>query len=205
EITFGNLPLTFLVITLGFQSSPFSADAIRRVSLETDGGAALDPILIVADSEQEALLLKVALRVAGVNNRLVFTTGHTETVDYFRRVTEYSDETLYPLPRIVLLYTQSLGYAGVDLIQQINRTAKDVLIAVVSGPAEENHIEGAYANGASCYLRKPEKPDDLVEMLTNFRVLWVEGKGGRGYCRSEYTTSLRKCHRSKALITLQRS
>ncbi|MEO7414295.1 MAG: response regulator [Opitutaceae bacterium] len=151
-------------------------DPLELAAVRAEGGVALDPILIVADSEQEALLLKVALRVAGVQTRLVFTTGHTETVDYFCRVTEYADPTLYPLPRIVLLYTQILAQSGVDLIKQINRTSKDLAIAVVAGSAAENHIENAYASGASCYLRKPEKPDDLVELLRNFRSFWLETK-----------------------------
>ena len=138
--------------------------------------------------------MKVALRVAGVNNRLVFTTGHTETVDYFRRVTEYADPILYPLPRIVLLFTHCFTSAAIDLIQQINRTSKNVLIAVMSAAAQENHIESDYANGVSCYLRKPEKPDDLVEQLRNFRLRWIKGKSGHGHRRSEYSLSFQKGH-----------
>jgi hypothetical protein len=119
------------------------------------------PILLVAETEQEALMLKVALRVAGFPDQILFTTGFNETVDYFTRVTQYADPSVYPEPGMVMIFTGRLEHSHFELLSGLEIAWRIPTVVVTNDP--DIHLSSSRSN--TRYLPRPSAPDNLVDLL----------------------------------------
>jgi hypothetical protein len=115
----------------------------------------------VADTEQDALMLKVALRVAGFSDQILFTTGFNETISYFSRVTQYADSCVYPEPGMVLIFASQLEDSHFELLSGLEIAWKIPTVVLASDPG----IHLLHRGPHTCYLPRPSKPDDLVDLL----------------------------------------
>jgi CheY-like chemotaxis protein len=61
------------------------------------------PILLAEDSEDDAILIQVTLRRAGVLNPVLAVPDGVQTVAYLKGEKFYADRVFFPLPGVILL------------------------------------------------------------------------------------------------------
>lgn len=135
-----------------------------------------DPILIVDDSENDALLFRAALEEAEIVNPLYHATGYDQAMDYFMGWGAYADRAAYPMPLIVFLDINMPGKSGFELLEWIreNEPTKGLVVIMMSGSASEKDIARSYSLGANSYLSKPDTREELLKTLNHFRSYWLE-------------------------------
>jgi len=61
------------------------------------------PVLVVEDSENDALLIQRQLRINGVTNSIIVVRSGDEAILYLSGVGKYANRAQYPLPFVMLL------------------------------------------------------------------------------------------------------
>jgi CheY-like chemotaxis protein len=135
-----------------------------------------DPILIVDDSEEDALLFRSALEEAQIINPLFHASGYDQALEYFMGWGKYADRVAYPMPLILFLDINMPDKSGFELLEWIrnNELTKGLVVIMMSGSASEKDISRSYALGANSYLLKPETRKELLKALNHFRAYWLE-------------------------------
>jgi DNA-binding response OmpR family regulator len=149
----------------------------RRPSSRFDFvSSAADTILIVEDSENDALLFSVALEEAGIRNPLFFTSTYQEAKDYFLGQGKFSDRPRYPIPRLIFLDAHMHDVSGFEVLQWLrqNDSSKGTRIAMMSGSSSDADVSRAFWMGADHFLTKPIDTQDLVETLKVLRAHLVD-------------------------------
>jgi CheY-like chemotaxis protein len=135
-----------------------------------------DPILIVDDSKNDALLFEAALKEAEVENPLIHLSSYDEAIEYLTGWGRFADRTAYPMPLIIFLDIHMPGRSGFDVLEWIreNEVTRRLVVIMMSGSASKADIERSYGKGANSYLLKPETREDLIKTLKHFRTYWIE-------------------------------
>jgi CheY-like chemotaxis protein len=133
-------------------------------------------IMIVDDSEADALLFRSALEEANIINPLAHCPSYAEAVQYLTGWGKYSDRKTYPFPLILFLDINMPGKTGFDLLDWLreNEMTKRLIVIMMSGSNAQADIANSYARGANSYLLKPNTRAELVKTLEHFRVFWIE-------------------------------
>ncbi len=114
------------------------------------------PILYIEDEDNDVLLLRLALKHAGVPNPLVTARDGEEGIDYLAGNQPFSDRTRYPLPCAVLLDLNMPRKSGFDVLGWIRRHPDFTALPVVmysSSPHESDRAK-ALELGADEYIAK---------------------------------------------------
>jgi CheY-like chemotaxis protein len=116
----------------------------------------LHRVILVDDSEGEALLVKQMLRDAGLEEPIYWIGDSRVAINYLSGEGVYEDRKQYPLPEIILL---DLGMPGVDGYQFLRwlrcrpEVAK-IFVVVLTAEIDPKRIQLAYQLGANSYLAK---------------------------------------------------
>lgn len=123
-----------------------------------------DYILLVEDNEDDVVLLKYALEEAGIRNPLHWVQTAEAGINYLVGEGEYSDRSLYPIPRILFVDLKLPGQSGHDLLKWINmrKELADVIRIVLTGSNDPRDRSAAIQLGANCYLEKPLTSEQLT-------------------------------------------
>lgn len=132
-------------------------------------------ILIVDDSDDDAVLLKLALQKAGVVNPTMVVQNGAEAVSYFKGEAAFADRERFPLPSILLLDLKMPGFDGFELMDWLQQQPdrKSTLIFIVAGDWEMRGLDRAYRMGAHYFLIKPCKPQDVINLVKSFPGPWM--------------------------------
>jgi CheY-like chemotaxis protein len=124
----------------------------------------LPTILVAEDDSNDALLLSVAFKKAGVPGALRFVQDGCEAVEYLMGIGAYANRLHYPFPSLMLVDLQLPGMSGFELLEWIrsNGLLTRLRVGVLSGMEHEDDISKAARFGASFYLVKPHSFEDLV-------------------------------------------
>lgn len=126
-----------------------------------------DPIiLLVDDSEDDALLLRRVFERVGFSAPLQFVRDGEQMIDYLNGAGAYGDRTKFPLPTAVLLDLKMPRESGFDLLTWIRQQSEHKLLRVyiLSASGQTDDIRQAYDLGANSYLVKPGTLDELTVM-----------------------------------------
>jgi len=132
-------------------------------------------ILQVEDSDNDARLLSLAFREAGVINPVITVPNAEQAICYFAGTGNYADRERFPLPGILLIDLKLPGMGGLDLLDLLTKqfSLKGVLLVVVSAYDEIFHVNRAYALGAQTFLSKPVQVQDITNMAKAFQGHWT--------------------------------
>ncbi len=133
------------------------------------------PILVAEDEETDGLLLRIALKEAGLRNPLVIVRDGQAVVDYLTGAAPYADRVTHPLPGLLLLDLKMPRMSGFDVLEWLaSRPDFAHLPAIVlSSSLEEADIQKARQMGARDYLVKPHDYRHLTLALQQIAQRWL--------------------------------
>lgn len=132
-------------------------------------------ILVAEDDAQHALLIRAALKAAGlVNPILVFDEGE-QALAYLEGEGLYADRELYPFPVLGLFDLHLPGMSGLDVLRCMRETSglSHVPAVVLTASEDPADIDRAFSAGANSYLIKPVGFEALLEVVRNLGLHWV--------------------------------
>lgn len=130
-------------------------------------------ILLVEDSEDDAVIFARALKTAGVPGSLKIAADGREAIEYLTRAMNGGNAD-YPFPSLVLLDLKLPHILGLDVLKWIrSQPALQTLIVIaLTSSRQESDLDRAYRLGANSYLVKPSTLDELVKMVRSLGDYW---------------------------------
>src|SRR4051812_8874191 len=133
-----------------------------------------EPVLVVEDDPNDALLLKIALQKNGLDGNIHFVNDGQEAIDYLSGTPPYDDRQQHPFPFLVYTDLKMPRHDGFDVLQWIDESPDCAVIPVIvlSASGEDKDIKRAYQLGANAYLVKPSTLTQLTEMIRVSMSFW---------------------------------
>ena len=131
-------------------------------------------ILVAEDNPDEALLLQRAFKRAGLQVQVHICKDGDEATEYLRGAKAFSDRSKYPFPDMVITDLKMPRCNGFELLERMKQENGCSVYprVVLSASAEDRDVERAFQMGASCYLQKPARFEDLVQMVRSLVNFW---------------------------------
>ncbi len=133
----------------------------------------LAPILVVEDSEKDAILIQHTLKRAEILNPVRVVDTAEAAIAYLGRVVAGAGQDQSPVPSIVFIDLVLPGASGHDVLAWLRKAEalRDLIRVVLTGSDDPQDLKRAYALGANCYLRKPLTVEQLTDPVVNIRAL----------------------------------
>src|SRR5215813_8662133 len=108
-------------------------------------------VLLVEDSADDVIFIRVAFQKMGLGDVLKFVSGGQQAIDYLRGEWLYSDRETFPVPDVLLLDIRMPDVDGFEVLKWIraNDKLKALPIVVFSGWVRGRDIQRAYELGAN--------------------------------------------------------
>ena len=128
-------------------------------------------ILLVDDNPHDVVLIRLAFRRVGIIDTIQLVKDGTEAMRYIKGEGAYADRHQFPVPTLVLLDLKMPQTSGFDVLQWIRAQGElaNVVVVVMSGSKNDQDIERAYSLGASSYLVKPTRFEEMVKMMESLK------------------------------------
>ena len=136
-------------------------------------------ILLADDSEDDVIILRQAVRKAGLKDRLHGVKDGEQAIAYLNGDGPYGNRQKFPFPDFVLLDLNMPGVDGFQVIEAVRGNTKfgPLMIHVLSLTARPSDVRKAYSLGASSFILKPSRLDALVELVATIHrwheLLWL--------------------------------
>jgi CheY-like chemotaxis protein len=133
-------------------------------------------ILLVEDNEDDAFLMKRALKSAGIVNPLCVAEDGQQAMDYLSATGEFADRAAHPLPAIVFLDLKLPLKGGLDVLAWIRKQTdlENLVVVVLTSSSEPSDLKEAYRLGANSYVVKPPTAGQLLDLAKAFKWYWLE-------------------------------
>lgn len=129
-------------------------------------------ILMVDDSEDDCLLLKMAVSRAERLHFIGSVSDGEELVAYLNGAGKYADRDKYPLPDMLLLDLMMPRKNGFEVLEWLRgQPFKDMVVVVLSGSDQPEDSRKALELGADHFHTKeasPKKRSELVKFLEEY-------------------------------------
>ncbi len=127
-------------------------------------------ILMADDDEDDCLLVESAFQEMDVAHELRFVGDGEELLDYLFNEGDFADSEKYPRPNLILLDLNMPLIDGREALARIKSDPqlKNIPILILTTSREEQDIALTRQAGASSFLSKPERFQDLTDMLEKF-------------------------------------
>lgn len=124
-------------------------------------------ILIAEDTEEDGLMLCMALKRAGLQNPTHVCTDGEDLTAYLKGAGPYTDREKYPLPRMLLLDLKMPRMNGFEVLRWIKKNPECSVTPtiILSSSTLPSDVEEGYRLGANAYLAKPALLGDLQDVL----------------------------------------
>jgi len=141
-------------------------------------------VLMVDDSEDDCLLLKMALSRTDRLNFVGSLSDGEELVSYLTGKEKYSNRDQYPVPDMLLLDLMMPRKNGFEVLEWLRgQSFEEMVVVVLSGSDQSQDIQRAIALGADYYHTKegsPLKRLELVKTLEEYLMGKVRQKNAGG-------------------------
>ena len=128
-------------------------------------------ILLVDDSENDLILLRIAFKKADVTNPLQDVRNGEEAIAFLHGDGQYNDRNRFPLPAVVLLDLNMPRKNGFDVLswRGTQPALKPLPIIILTASSRMEDVERAFDLGANCFLVKPATLEELIAMIRCLR------------------------------------
>ncbi|QSQ20258.1 response regulator [Pyxidicoccus parkwayensis] len=130
------------------------------------------PLLLVEDSDADAVALERIARRLPMSLPLVRVRDGESALEYLYQLGDYADAAR---PALVLLDLHMPGMGGREVLSRLKAdpSLRRIPIIIFSSSTEPRDVEGAYADGANCYLFKPEPGEQLEAAARALQSFWL--------------------------------
>ena len=134
-----------------------------------------ETILLVDDSPDDVLLIRLALARAGINHLLTVVPDGEKALLYLRGESPYTDRTAFPLPKLLLLDLAMPKMGGFELLEWIRRQPQlsHLPVVVLTGSALLADSKRAFELGANSFVTKPADLTELTLALKEVAQTWL--------------------------------
>lgn len=131
-------------------------------------------ILLAEDFVDDASIIQVVLKQAGVENPVYVVSNGLEAIAYLGGEGPYSNRKKFPLPAVMLLDLKMPKRDGFDVLEwyKSQSNLRAMLIVVLTGNREFASVNRAYEMGAHSFLVKPCHKQDVIHLTQSFRGYW---------------------------------
>ena len=132
-------------------------------------------VLVAEDIEEDFLMLQRAFEQARITARLHWARDGREAKAYLEGAGEFSGRPEHPLPAVILADLKMPAMNGFDLLLWIKQQPylKRIPVVMLTGSDRNPDINRAYDLGASSYLVKPHRFEDLQKMSESLKNYWI--------------------------------
>jgi len=133
-------------------------------------------ILIADDDADDRELIKAAFDENSTQHQVNFVENGEELLLYLKRCGQCADETLHPLPHIILLDLNMPKKDGREALKEIKADTlfKSIPVIILTTSQEEKDITTSYELGVNSYIIKPVTYSGLVEFTSVLSKYWFE-------------------------------
>lgn len=134
------------------------------------------PILLADDDKEDYILIKEAFNEACISNKLIWVKDGEELMDYLLFNGKYQDPKEAPRPSIIILDLNMPQKDGREALKEIkeNPDLRRIPVIAFTVSGAEKDINYCYDNGVNCYIRKPMRFSELVDIATLIKKFWIE-------------------------------
>lgn len=138
--------------------------------LDLGNRRALD-VLIIENDPAAARLTKEAFKAAGLNDGVVSIPDGDHALAALRREDGFKD---HPHPDLICLDLHLPRKSGLVVLKELKKDSqlKLIPVIVISGSDDPEEVRQAYELHASCYIRKPDDLDSLLQFIQVCYQFW---------------------------------
>ena len=138
-----------------------------------------DPCLILfAENEaDDVVLTQQALKEAGADNPLFGVPDGDEAIRYLKGEGRYADRKTYPPPGLLLLDLKMPRLTGLGVLSWLREhpeARNNLSVVVLSSWDDHADVKAAADLGAADYLLKPNRFDELVDLMREVKHRWLD-------------------------------
>jgi len=132
-------------------------------------------ILLIDDSPDDVLLIRLALGRAGINNPFRTVQNGENALQYLSAEGPYADRAAFPLPSMILLDLAMPRMDGFEVLDWIRRHQQfsHIPVIVLTGSSLLADAKRAYQMGANSFLTKPADLTELTLALRETADFWL--------------------------------
>ena len=132
-------------------------------------------ILIVEDEESDVLLMRLAMKKAGVSNPIQVAANGKEALDYFQGTGKFARRADFPLPSLVLLDLKLPDVTGLEVLKWMRERLhfKPMIVIMLSSSKETRDVQAAYRWGANAYVAKPPSVEKRLVLAQAIKDFWL--------------------------------
>jgi len=125
-------------------------------------------ILLVEDNPGDVRLAQEALRDSDVASNLTVAVNGEDALAFLRRQGKYSEA---PRPNLILLDLRLPKKQGLEVLAEIKAdpVLRSIPVVVLTASDASDDILKAYDLQASCYVTKPEDPDEFDRAMKSIK------------------------------------
>ena len=127
--------------------------------------------MLIDDSEDDALLMRVAFRQAGLEEPIRHIADPDEAFAYLSGEKKYSDRDRFPLPDVIFLDLKMPKVDGFHVLKWIRGQPHlaRVFLVVLTNVQDTRLIQLAYQLGANSFLSKQASYEEVLNFAEFFR------------------------------------
>jgi len=131
----------------------------------------LPNILIVEDDDSQSFMIKEIMKNTWLEKNVYTVKNGNEALSYLKQSKE--DNSKVPLPDLIFMDLRMQGGDGIDAIRSLKNEQhlSSIPIIVFTSSEKEEDIVLSYKLGANCYIKKPEDPqkmENVIKILNDF-------------------------------------
>ncbi len=133
-------------------------------------------ILMADDDEDDRMLVREALAESQFPIDLHIVSNGEELLDYLYNRGQYTDKTIAPRPRLILLDLNMPKKDGLEVLRDIKTdpSLRHIPVVVLTTSGAEEDIYHTYDLGANSFIIKPVTFASLVEVMKSVGKYWFE-------------------------------
>ena len=134
-------------------------------------------ILLAEDDLNDVILFHRAMERASLSaDSLKVVRDGEKAISYLSGQGIYADRDLYPLPALLLLDLKMPRKSGPEVLSWLRKQPqlRCLIVVFLTSSNSVEDVRLAYEAGANSYLVKPVEFTEMVEMIRNVSVYWLE-------------------------------
>jgi len=129
-------------------------------------------ILIIDDSETDAMIIQQALSSVMVGNEFSTLNNAADAIDLLNQKGKFETSAQ---PNLILLDLNMPDFNGFEFLRVIKKDPRfiHIPIIVISGTEEKSDILESYKLGANCFITKPTNPTKFTQTIAIINEFWL--------------------------------